>query len=72
MHVAYELIELSATGTFSRSTETQRNRFFGVAEMRALMNAAGVMAETMVAAYAEDHHIGLDTFHVLAVGKAAA
>lgn len=72
MHVAYELIEFSATGTFSRSTETQRNRFFGVAEMRALMNGAGVMAESMVAAYAEDHNIGLDTFHVLAVGKAAA
>jgi len=68
MRVAYELVELRADGTYTRSTEVQGNRFFGVEEMRALLAAAGITVDAMVAAYADDPAVRSDTFHVLAVG----
>jgi SAM-dependent methyltransferase len=70
MRVAYELIELRGDGTYARSDEVQANRFFGVEEMRALLALAGLRAERMVAAYADDPAVGAGTFHVMAVAAA--
>jgi SAM-dependent methyltransferase len=70
MRVAYELIELRPDGTYERSDEVQHNRFFAVEEMRALMELAGLRAEAMVAAYADDPAVSDDTFHVMALASA--
>jgi SAM-dependent methyltransferase len=70
MHVDYEVIELSADGSYRRETERQSNRFFAVEEMRALMELAGLRVERFVPAYAESE-IGADTFHVIALAEAA-
>jgi SAM-dependent methyltransferase len=70
MHVSYDVVELRADGGFARERERQSNRFFAVEEMRALMQLAGLRLERFVPAYA-DGGIGLDTFHVIAVARAA-
>jgi SAM-dependent methyltransferase len=70
MHVDYEVIELGAEGSYRRETERQSNRFFAVEEMRALMELAGLRVERFVPAY-EDGEIGADTFHVMALARAA-
>lgn len=70
MSVSYELIELSADGhDVTRGGERQSNRFFTLAEMRLLLQIAGVELERFVPAY-EDGEISSETWHVLAVGRA--
>jgi SAM-dependent methyltransferase len=66
MHVTYDVVELRADGGYARERERQSNRFFGVEEMRALMQLAGLRVERFVPAY-EDGEIGADTFHVMAL-----
>jgi SAM-dependent methyltransferase len=66
MRVDYELIELRGDGGWARHAERQENRFFGVEEMRALVEAAGLEAERFVPAYAGGEVTG-DTFHVMVV-----
>lgn len=69
MTVSYELIESSAGGTdVARGGERQCNRFFTLAEMRLLMQIAGVPLERFVPAY-EDGEISSETWHVLAVAR---
>jgi SAM-dependent methyltransferase len=70
MHVGYDVVELRADGSYARERERQSNRFFAVEEMRALMGLAGLRVERFVPAYA-DGEIGPDTFHVIAVARAA-
>jgi SAM-dependent methyltransferase len=70
MHVSYELVELAADGRYERGQERQSNRFFGVGEMNALMQLAGLRATRFVPAYA-DGEIDVDTFHVMALAVAA-
>ncbi len=70
MHVSYDVVELRADGGYARERERQSNRFFAVDEMRALMQLAGLDVERFVPAY-EDGGIGPDTFHVIAVARAA-
>jgi SAM-dependent methyltransferase len=70
MHVDYEVIELGADGSYRRETERQSNRFFGVEEMRGLMQLAGLRAERFVPAY-EDGEIEAGTFHVMALAGAS-
>lgn len=70
MTVSYELIELSADGNeVTRGGERQSNRFFTLAEMRLLLQIAGVELERFVPAY-EDGEISSETWHVLAVARA--
>ena len=68
MTVRYEMLALGADGRFSRSEETQANRFFDVEEMRELLGAAGLDVAKLVAAYSTDERIDDRTFHVVAVG----
>lgn len=68
MSVDYELIELGADGHYERSHERQGNRFFGIEEMRALIENAGITVDAMVSAYTADAAVTGSTFHVLAVG----
>jgi SAM-dependent methyltransferase len=70
MHVSYDVVELRADGSYMRERERQSNRFFAVEEMRALMKLAGLRVERFVPAY-EDGEIGAETFHVMALAKAA-
>jgi SAM-dependent methyltransferase len=70
MHVSYDVVELRADGGFARERERQSNRFFGVEEMRGLMQLAGLRVERFVPAY-EDGEIGPDTFHVMALAEPA-
>jgi SAM-dependent methyltransferase len=72
MHVAYDLVELRADGTYSRWSERQSNRFFTTEEIHALAGQAGLEVVESVAAYDDGLEIGPDTFHVLAVARAAA
>jgi SAM-dependent methyltransferase len=65
MHVAYDLLELDADGTYQRAGEEQANRYFTVSEMRGLLRAAGLTERGFVAAYSDDPAIGGDTWHVL-------
>jgi SAM-dependent methyltransferase len=71
MHVEYELVELSADGTFEHFRERQSNRFFSVPEMGALMAAGGLELRAAIAAYQDTAEIGSDTFHVLALARPA-
>jgi SAM-dependent methyltransferase len=72
MEVAYELTELKPDGTYLRGSETQRNRYFGAEEMRALMSLAGLSVKKLVVAYApEDSEIDEDAWHILALAEAA-
>jgi SAM-dependent methyltransferase len=71
MHVAYDLLELDADGTYRRAAEEQANRYFTVSEMRGLMRAAGLAERAFVHAYAEDPAVTGDTWHVLAVASVA-
>ena len=71
MHVAYDLLELAAEGTYERAREAQANRYFTVSEMRGLLRAAGLAERDFVAAYATDPAITADTWHVLALASAA-
>jgi SAM-dependent methyltransferase len=71
MHVAYDLIELAANGSYERAAEEQANRYFTVSEMRGLMREAGFAEREFVRAYAQDAAITGDTWHVLAVMAAA-
>jgi SAM-dependent methyltransferase len=68
MRVAYELIELRPDGTYERTDEIQGNRFFGIEEMRALLELAGLRADRVVAAYTGDPEISGETFHAMAAG----
>jgi SAM-dependent methyltransferase len=68
MKVDYELIELRADGGWERHAERQENRFFGVEEMRALLDAAGLEAERFVPAYGEGD-VTAETFHVMVVAR---
>lgn len=70
MHVSYDVVELRADGGWARERERQSNRFFGVDEMRSLMQLAGLRVERFVPAYA-DGEIGADTFHVIALAVTA-
>lgn len=70
MEVEFELIELGADGTYERWRETQANRFFSVADMRALLERARLRAERFVPAYQERGRIDEETFHVIAVARA--
>jgi SAM-dependent methyltransferase len=67
MDVEFELLELRGDGTYERWVETQTNRFFGVLEMNALLERAGLRAERFVPAYEDDAEIDDSTFHVIAV-----
>lgn len=70
MSVGYELIELSADGSdVARGGERQRNRFFSLAEMRLLLQVAGIELERFVPAY-EDGEVNSETWHVMAVARA--
>jgi SAM-dependent methyltransferase len=72
LHVAYELLELhDDTETYSRSTETQANRFFSLEEMRALLTAAGFTVDKFLSAYDDRDQIDDETWHVLAVARPA-
>jgi SAM-dependent methyltransferase len=71
MHVAYDLLELAAEGTYERAREAQANRYFTVSEMRGLLRAAGLAERDFVAAYTADPAIDADTWHVLALASAA-
>lgn len=73
MHVDYELLELGQDGSgYSRSNESQQNRFFLVDEMRALMTAAGLEAESFAPAYGQPQSMDAETWHVLALARSAA
>ena len=69
MHVAYDVVELGAGGSFRRSQEEQSNRFFSVPEMAALLEGAGLSPVEFVAAYAPDPAVTAETFHVMAVAR---
>jgi SAM-dependent methyltransferase len=69
MHVDYDIVNLTADGTFEREAERQSNRFFGVEEMRALLAGAGFSEARFVPAYEPGADIGGETFHVLAVAR---
>lgn len=72
MNVDYELLELSSDGSgFSRSSESQQNRFFFVDEMRQLMQSAGLEVETFTPAYGQPESMDDQTWHVLAVARGA-
>jgi SAM-dependent methyltransferase len=71
MHVSYELLELRPEGSYSRWNERQSNRFFTVEEMTALAGAAGLGVESATPAYEQRAEIDMDTFHVLALARAA-
>ena len=71
MDVDYELVDLRPDGTYERWQERQSNRFFSVEEVRALMVCAGLTLEQVVSAYEDGGEIDADTFHVLALARAA-
>jgi SAM-dependent methyltransferase len=67
MHVEFELLELRADGTYDRWLESQTNRYFSQAEMRALLEAVGLRLRRFVPAYLDREDIDEDVFHVLAL-----
>ena len=67
MDVEFELLELRADGTYDRWLDSQTNRYFSQAEMRALLEAAGLHLRGFVPAYLDAENIDEDVFHVLAV-----
>jgi SAM-dependent methyltransferase len=70
MHVAYELIDVDASGAVAAHwTETQTNRFFAVEEMRALLDAAGLVADRFVPAYMPPQSIDDTVWHVFALAR---
>jgi SAM-dependent methyltransferase len=71
MAVDYELIEMRSDATYDHGRETQRNRFFSVAEMQALLERSGLAPIEAVAAYRDAPQVGPQTFHVLASARAA-
>jgi SAM-dependent methyltransferase len=72
MHVDYEVVALRPDGTYERGRERQSNRFFGLEEMRALMELAGLRVARLVAAYApQDVPIDAGVFHVIALAEPA-
>jgi SAM-dependent methyltransferase len=71
MEVSYDLLELRPDGSYSRWNEQQSNRFFTLDEMTALTAAAGLVVDAAMPAYEERAQIDTDTFHVLAVARAA-
>lgn len=71
MDVEYELIELRRDGTYEEWRERQTNRFFSPVEMESLLEAAGIQLHRFVPAYAPEKEIDDETFHVIAVARAA-
>ncbi len=71
MEVEFELLELRSDGTYDRWLETQRNRFFSVSEMRALLERADLEVVRIVPAYRDGDQIDDETFHVIAVARRA-
>jgi trans-aconitate methyltransferase len=71
MEVEFELLELRSDGTYDRWLETQRNRFFSVSEMHALLERAELEVVRLVPAYRDDDRIDDETFHVIAVARRA-
>jgi SAM-dependent methyltransferase len=67
MEVEFELLELRANGTYDRWLESQTNRYFGEAEMRVLLEDAGLRLKGFVPAYLDGGDINESVFHVLAV-----
>jgi ubiquinone/menaquinone biosynthesis C-methylase UbiE len=70
MRVSYEVF-LLGDDTYRTSTETQSNRFFGIEEMRALMEAAGLRVARFVPAYEPGAEVTGDTWHIMAVARPA-
>jgi SAM-dependent methyltransferase len=68
--VSYELIELRASGTYSRVRETQVNRFFFLPEMTAYLANAGLDLLAAHAGFCEDTAIHADSWHIVAVARA--
>jgi SAM-dependent methyltransferase len=71
MEVEFELLELRTDGTYDRWLESQRNRFFSVSEMCALLERAGLEVVRLVPAYRDGDRIDDETFHVIAVARRA-
>ena len=70
MDVAYELIDVDASGTVAAHwSETQTNRFFAVEEMRALLQAAGLVPDRFVPAYRRPQAIDDTVWHVLVLAR---
>ena len=67
MEVAFELLELRGDGTYERWHESQRNRYFGLSEMRAFLEGAGLKLKRFIPAYSDRGVIDESTFHVLAL-----
>lgn len=72
MEVEYELLELGSDGSYEQWRETQANRFFALPELEALLDAAGLRAETFVPAYRDADGIDDETFHVIALARMTA
>ena len=71
MEVEFELLELRTDGTYDRWLETQRNRFFSVSEMCALLERAGFEVVRLVPAYRDGDRMDDETFHGIAVARRA-
>lgn len=69
--VSYELIELGHDGRYTRTTETQVNRFFSVDKMKSLIEAAGFEPLNWLNGYSWDEAIDENCWHVFCVAQAA-
>lgn len=67
--VTYSIFELDSDGTYSRLTETQRNRFFLVQEMAGLLAGAGLHPVKFFSGFSMSEEITGQTWHVVAVAR---
>jgi cyclopropane fatty-acyl-phospholipid synthase-like methyltransferase len=65
--VSYDLIELSNAGTYTRTCETQTNRFFLLGEMEQILDSAGFDVLSSHAGFTDSQQIDENTWHVVAV-----
>jgi ubiquinone/menaquinone biosynthesis C-methylase UbiE len=67
--VEYTILELRKDGTYSRTNETQVNRYFLLQEMAEFLSCNSFEPLKWFAGYTENEEISEDTFHIIAVAR---
>lgn len=67
--VSYDIVELKNDGLYSRTQETQVNRFFLVQEMKLLLALTGFEPLKFFAGFSRDENVDEGTWHIVAAAR---